>query len=84
MKVGPHWLHYIFIEQNQSPSTLFSYFYKRVILDEGHIIRNPTYIYSCLDLRSSSLRAQAMFHLQAETRWMITGTPIHVYLLVNR
>lgn len=41
--------------------------FKRVCLDEGHIIR-----------RIKSLQSQAAFKLQAESRFVISGTPIQV------
>ena len=44
---------------------LFSITWRRVILDEGHIIRNPN--------TKSSLAASG---LRAESRWVLTGTPI--------
>ncbi|TFK73969.1 hypothetical protein BDN72DRAFT_789912 [Pluteus cervinus] len=46
-------------------STLFDIQWKRVILDEGHTIRNP-----------KTKMAQAVVALQAERRWVLTGTPI--------
>ena len=44
---------------------LFSTHWRRVILDEGHIIRNPQ--------TKSALAAQ---NLMAKSRWVLTGTPI--------
>ena len=44
---------------------LFSIKWRRVILDEGHIIRNPR--------TKSSLAAT---NLMAQSRWVLTGTPI--------
>ncbi|ESP03729.1 hypothetical protein LOTGIDRAFT_198942 [Lottia gigantea] len=49
----------------------------RIILDEGHEIRNP-----------DTLRALAITELKAERKWVITGTPIQnnlrdLYSLVN-
>ncbi|KAJ5716325.1 hypothetical protein N7493_008236 [Penicillium malachiteum] len=44
---------------------LFSLHWRRVILDEGHVIRNPA---SKGSLAASSLRA--------DSRWTLTGTPI--------
>ena len=44
---------------------LFSIKWRRVILDEGHIIRNPN--------TKSSLAAT---NLMAQSRWVLTGTPI--------
>ncbi|KAK3777641.1 hypothetical protein RRG08_021753 [Elysia crispata] len=37
----------------------------RLVLDEGHIIRNP-----------ASQQAKAVFQLQARRKWVLTGTPI--------
>ena len=39
--------------------------WRRVILDEGHIIRNP-----------QTKSALAALHLKAQSRWVLTGTPI--------
>ena len=47
------------------PQGLFSIEWRRVILDEGHIIRNPR--------TKSSLAAT---NLMAQSRWVLTGTPI--------
>lgn len=47
------------------PQGLFSMNWRRVILDEGHIIRNPQ--------TKSSLAAT---NLMAQSRWVLTGTPI--------
>ena len=47
------------------PQGLFSIKWRRVILDEGHIIRNPR--------TKSSLAAT---NLMAQSRWVLTGTPI--------
>lgn len=44
---------------------LFSLPWRRVILDEGHQIRNP-----------KSKMAQAAYNLQASSRWILSGTPI--------
>ena len=48
---------------NKGP--LFSTKWRRVVLDEGHIIRN-----------AGTKVAQAACHLEAEARWVLTGTPI--------
>ncbi|KAI0376507.1 SNF2 family N-terminal domain-containing protein [Hypomontagnella monticulosa] len=50
--------------RNQRPSTLFSYHWHRIILDEAHIIRNET------------TTASAVCSLSATYRWAVTGTPI--------
>ncbi|KAF6236752.1 hypothetical protein HO173_005043 [Letharia columbiana] len=44
---------------------LFSTEWRRVILDEGHIIRNP-----------QTKSALAALNLMAQSRWVLTGTPI--------
>ncbi|KAF5338783.1 hypothetical protein D9758_012087 [Tetrapyrgos nigripes] len=44
--------------------------FRRVILDEGHIVRNP-----------QSKRAEAVYALKSEYRWVLTGTPIHNSLI---
>ncbi|KAI9924450.1 hypothetical protein ASPWEDRAFT_56533 [Aspergillus wentii DTO 134E9] len=44
---------------------LFSVHWRRVVLDEGHTIRNPR-----------SKGALAACNLQADSRWALTGTPI--------
>ena len=44
---------------------LFSVHWRRVILDEGHIIRNP-----------QTKSALAATNLMAHSRWVLTGTPI--------
>ena len=46
-------------------SGLFSTSWRRIILDEGHQIRNP-----------KAKMAQAACALQADARWILTGTPI--------
>lgn len=47
------------------PQGLFSVHWRRVILDEGHIIRNP-----------QTKSALAATNLIAHSRWVLTGTPI--------
>ena len=47
------------------PQGLFSVNWRRVILDEGHIIRNP-----------QTKSALAATNLMAHSRWVLTGTPI--------
>ncbi|PGH01214.1 hypothetical protein AJ79_07985 [Helicocarpus griseus UAMH5409] len=44
---------------------LFSLRWRRVVLDEGHTIRNP-----------STRGACAAYNLEADSRWSLTGTPI--------
>ncbi len=48
-----------------SAKGLFSTSWRRVVLDEGHQIRNP-----------KAKMAQAACALQADARWILTGTPI--------
>lgn len=46
--------------------SLFAHFnFYRVVLDEAHYIKGHT-----------TDRAQAIFNIQAERRWAVTGTPI--------
>ncbi|WBW74617.1 ATP-dependent chromatin remodeller/ubiquitin-protein ligase E3 Rad8 [Schizosaccharomyces osmophilus] len=54
-------------ESSNTPdaSGLFSVHWHRVILDEGHSIKNP-----------SSKTAKACYAISAQNRWVITGTPI--------
>ncbi|KAF2744112.1 hypothetical protein M011DRAFT_521232 [Sporormia fimetaria CBS 119925] len=46
-------------------SGVFSVKWRRVVLDEGHNIRNP-----------KAKRAVAAYNLMAQSRWALTGTPI--------
>ncbi|KAI0344734.1 hypothetical protein BDW22DRAFT_1354880 [Trametopsis cervina] len=52
-------------KRKTSDSALLHVDWKRVILDEGHTIRNPR-----------TKMAQACYALSAERRWVLTGTPI--------
>ncbi|KAL8666559.1 MAG: hypothetical protein Q9202_001357 [Teloschistes flavicans] len=52
-------------EANSPSSNLFSVKWRRVILDEGHQIRNP-----------NSKGSIACANLTAHSRWVLTGTPI--------
>lgn len=47
-------------------SPLVKIHWERIVLDEGHIIRNP-----------KTLGAQAACRLKAHHRWVVTGTPVH-------
>lgn len=51
--------------QKKPAKGLFSTHWRRVVLDEGHTIRNPR-----------SKGALAACHLLADSRWTLTGTPI--------
>ena len=64
-------LEYMPAKQKDAPkpvpraSGLFSVSWRRVILDEGHQIRNP-----------KSKMAQAAYAIQGTSRWVLSGTPI--------
>ncbi|KAI0419289.1 hypothetical protein F5X98DRAFT_335720 [Xylaria grammica] len=45
-------------------TALFGVNWRRVVLDEGHVIRNP-----------NTKNAQAAYKLQAQSRWILSGTP---------
>ncbi|KAF1952458.1 hypothetical protein CC80DRAFT_552277 [Byssothecium circinans] len=47
------------------PSLLFSLYWRRIILDEAHFVSDP-----------STSTARALFALQAQARWAVTGTPL--------
>lgn len=51
--------------QAQNAGSLFEITWDRIILDEGHIIKNPTAIVS-----------QACKSLKSEYKWICTGTPL--------
>jgi SWI/SNF-related matrix-associated actin-dependent regulator of chromatin subfamily A3 len=52
-------------EKTMPKKGIFSVHWRRVVLDEGHTIRNPR-----------SRGALAACHLRADSRWTLTGTPI--------
>lgn len=52
-------------ENSQSTATLLSMNFRRVILDEAHIIKNP-----------NTGASKACCLVKAERRWAVTGTPI--------
>ncbi|OAX84217.1 hypothetical protein ACJ72_01403 [Emergomyces africanus] len=53
------------IPKTKPPNGLYSFRWRRVVLDEGHTIRNP---------RTRGARAACA--LEADSRWSLTGTPI--------
>lgn len=57
-------------KRKKTESTLLSIPWKRVIIDEGHQIRNP-----------GTKAAIAVSALTAERRWVLTGTPIVCFSL---
>jgi SWI/SNF-related matrix-associated actin-dependent regulator of chromatin subfamily A3 len=57
-------------KRKKTESTLLKIPWKRVIIDEGHQIRNP-----------STKSAVAVSALTAERRWVLTGTPIVRFFL---
>ncbi|CAK8680468.1 unnamed protein product [Clavelina lepadiformis] len=52
-------------KKNKKSGCLLGIDWLRVILDEGHIVRNP-----------SALQTQACFAIKAKRKWVVTGTPI--------
>ena len=50
--------------QKRSPLTRINW--ERIILDEGHVIRNP-----------ATQKAKALCKLTASHKWVVTGTPVH-------
>ncbi|XP_050983555.1 helicase-like transcription factor [Labeo rohita] len=62
---------------NKSNSPLHKVKWLRVVLDEGHVIRNP-----------NALQSKAILDLQSERRWILSGTPIQnslkdLYMLLS-
>jgi SWI/SNF-related matrix-associated actin-dependent regulator of chromatin subfamily A3 len=53
------------LQRRTATQGLFSFRWRRVVLDEGHTIRSP---------HTKSSRAAC--HLEADSRWTLTGTPI--------
>lgn len=63
--------------KNQKSQNLFNYHWHRIILDEGHIIKGK-----------GNNCSQGAYNLQADHRWVLTGTPLQnklddIYSLVN-
>ncbi|XP_009296828.1 helicase-like transcription factor isoform X2 [Danio rerio] len=50
---------------NKASSPLHNVKWLRVVLDEGHVVRNP-----------NALQSKAVLELQSERRWILSGTPI--------
>lgn len=63
--IQSEWSRYSRAEVSSKKTGLFSVKFLRVILDEGHTIRNK-----------STKTAKAICTLQADRRWVLTGTPI--------
>ncbi|XP_016127281.1 helicase-like transcription factor isoform X2 [Sinocyclocheilus grahami] len=62
---------------NKANSPLHKVNWLRVVLDEGHVIRNP-----------NALQSKAVLELQSERRWILSGTPIQnslkdLYMLMS-
>ncbi|EEB19192.1 helicase, putative [Pediculus humanus corporis] len=54
------------IIKDNKKGALFRVVWKRIIIDEGHVIRNH-----------KTKKAQALCELEAKHRWCLTGTPVH-------
>lgn len=57
---------YSFYIRSLRQGALFRVVWKRIIIDEGHVIRNH-----------KTKKAQALCELEAKHRWCLTGTPVH-------
>ncbi|XP_052404180.1 helicase-like transcription factor [Carassius gibelio] len=62
---------------NKATSPLHKVHWLRVVLDEGHVVRNP-----------NALQSKAVLELQSERRWILSGTPIQnslkdLYMLLS-
>uniref|UniRef100_A0A9J7YCL7 Helicase like transcription factor n=1 Tax=Cyprinus carpio carpio TaxID=630221 RepID=A0A9J7YCL7_CYPCA len=62
---------------NKANSPLHKVNWLRVVLDEGHVVRNP-----------NALQSKAVLELQSERRWILSGTPIQnslkdLYMLMS-
>ncbi|KAJ3989960.1 SNF2 family N-terminal domain-containing protein [Lentinula detonsa] len=59
-------------KKKKAEKALFNVKWKRIVLDEGHSIRNP-----------KAKMSQAVCALEAERRWILTGTPIDLGSLLT-
>lgn len=53
-------------QADKCKSPLYRLHWERIVLDEGHVIRNP-----------STHISQSVGRLQANHRWVVSGTPVH-------
>uniref|UniRef100_A0A336M6J1 CSON010859 protein n=1 Tax=Culicoides sonorensis TaxID=179676 RepID=A0A336M6J1_CULSO len=58
--------HTVCSERKSGSSMLYRVFWSRIVLDEGHLIRNH-----------AGQHCEAICHLHGKIRWILTGTPIH-------
>lgn len=56
----------LIVSEEKSNGCIFGVKWKRIILDEGHVIRNH-----------KSKQSEAICKLPGKRRWILTGTPIH-------